>query len=86
MQKRIATKGNLTRPKLLMPDFVKLALEKHGLVTEYEARPAYQRNDYIGWIVNAKRQETKQKRLCQMLEEIKQGGVYMNMRHTPSGK
>ncbi|HSG43712.1 MAG TPA: YdeI/OmpD-associated family protein [Anaerolineales bacterium] len=26
----------------------------------YNARPPYQRNDYIGWITRAKREETKQ--------------------------
>lgn len=49
-------------------------------------RPAYQQNDYIGWITRAKRQETKEKRLRQMLEELEIGGVYMNMEHPPSAK
>ena len=52
-----------------MPDFVKLALEEHGLMAEYQARPAYQKNDYIGWINNAKLQGTKEKRLRQMLSD-----------------
>jgi uncharacterized protein YdeI (YjbR/CyaY-like superfamily) len=45
----------------------------------YDARPAYQRNDYLGWIAQAKREETKAKRLAQMLDELERGGVYMNM-------
>jgi uncharacterized protein YdeI (YjbR/CyaY-like superfamily) len=69
-----------------MPDFIKRALEERGLMAEYHARPAYQQNDYIGWINNAKLQETKEKRLHQMLEELEQGGVYMNMAHPPSRK
>jgi len=43
-------------------------------------------NDYIWWINQAKRQETKKKRLSQMLDELKIGGVYMNMKHSASAK
>ncbi len=53
-------------------------------MSAYEARPAYQRNDYLGWITRAKRPETRSKRLHQMLDELAQGGVYMGMRHNPS--
>lgn len=67
-----------------MPSFVKQALEERDLMSQYEARPAYQQNDYIGWINNAKLKETKEKRLCQMLEELEKGGIYMNMDHPPS--
>jgi len=52
----------------------------------YKDRPAYQQNDYIGWISRAKRQETKDKRLSQMLDELEAGGIYMNMKHTASAK
>lgn len=69
-----------------MPDFVKAALEEHALMKEYLERPAYQQNDYLGWINQAKRKETKQKRLNQMLAELKQGGVYMKMAHPASAK
>lgn len=69
-----------------MPDFVKRALEERGLMKAYKERPAYQQNDYIGWIDRAKRQETKEKRLRQMLEELEAGGVYMNMKHPASRK
>ena len=67
-----------------MPDFVREALEASELAEAYQARPAYQRNDYIGWITRAKRPDTQQKRLEQMLKELATGGVYMNMKHAPS--
>lgn len=69
-----------------MPGFVKQALEREGLMQAYDERPAYQRNDYLGWINRAKRQETKEKRLRQMLDELEHGGVYMNMAHPASAK
>ncbi|MBE0583520.1 MAG: YdeI/OmpD-associated family protein [Desulfofustis sp.] len=69
-----------------MPNFVKQALEERGLTAAFQARPPYQQNDYIGWINNAKLQETKDKRLRQMLDELEKGGVYMNMAHPPSSK
>jgi len=45
----------------------------------YQARPPYQRNDYLGWIDGAKKPETKARRLQQMLDELEQGEVYMKM-------
>lgn len=62
-----------------MPDFVASALREHKLEKAYEARPPYQRNDYIGWIMKAKLEATRQKRLHQMLAELKDGTLYMNM-------
>jgi hypothetical protein len=46
----------------------------------YRQRPAYQQNDYIGWITRAKLPATRQKRLDQMLAELESGGVYMHMK------
>ena len=77
---------NLTRPIHLIPEFIEVALGKSGLIADYKARPAYQRNDYIGWIVSAKQPQTRQKRLDQMLAELRIGGVYMKMKHPPSRK
>ncbi|MEM1262754.1 MAG: YdeI/OmpD-associated family protein [Pseudomonadota bacterium] len=62
-----------------MPDFVWQALAERQLSDAYAARPWYQRNDYVGWIVRAKREETIQRRLQQMLNELERGDLYMNM-------
>ena len=62
-----------------MPDDVLKALEQRGLYDAYTERPPYQQNDYVGWITRAKRPETRQKRLDQMLDELKRGDVYMKM-------
>ena len=69
-----------TRPRYEMPDFFRDALNERGLMNAYLARPAYQQNDYIGWITRAKLEATKQKRLNQMLDELERGGVYMKMK------
>lgn len=63
-----------------MPSFMREALVSAQLRDAYNARPPYQRNDYIAWILRAKREETKQKRLTQMLGELKDGNVYMKMK------
>lgn len=62
-----------------MPEYVLVALEERGLMDDYQARPPYQRNDYIAWIDRAKRPETKARRLEQMLEELATGDRYMKM-------
>jgi len=69
----------MTRPIYDMPDYISAALDKSGLWERYNARPPYQRNDYIGWITRGKREETRQKRLAQMLEELNEGDAYMGM-------
>lgn len=72
------------RPEQPMPDDVAAALRTHGVVDAYGERPAYQRNDYLAWIGRARRPATRAKRLGQMLEELREGGVYMGMEHAPS--
>lgn len=67
------------RPRLAMPDFIHDALIKRRLMDAYLARPPYQRDDYIGWITRARLTATRQKRLKQMLAELKKGNVYMKM-------
>ena len=78
--------SKLQRPKYQMPEYVKKALKENHLVTAFYERPAYQQNDYIGWIKRAKRPQTAEKRLLQMLDELSVGGVYMKMKHSPSKK
>lgn len=68
-----------TRPTIRMPDLVQRALVHRKLVDAYAARPWYQRNDYLGWITRAKRDETIHRRLNQMLDELERGELYMNM-------
>lgn len=69
-----------------MPQDVLDALTASGVMSDYEARPAYQRNDYIGWITRAAKEETRLKRIDQMIAELKVGGVYMKMAHPASAK
>ena len=78
--------SKLKRARHPMPAFVREALENKGLMDDYRQRPAYQQNDYLGWINSAKRQDTRNKRLEQMLEELEVGGIYMKMEHPASAK
>jgi uncharacterized protein YdeI (YjbR/CyaY-like superfamily) len=71
---------NLKRPVQPMPEFVRQAIEERGMMGAYRARPAYQQNDYLGWIDRARRDDTKQKRLSRMLDELEGGDLYMNMK------
>ena len=71
--------STLRRPLNPMPAFVREALEGRGLTAAFEARPPYQQNDYLGWIGRAKRRETAERRLAQMLDELRAGNLYMKM-------
>lgn len=66
-----------------MPRTVEEALLESGLMDAYRARPDYQQNDYLGWINRAKRPQTKERRLQQMLSELERGDVYMKMDWRP---
>ena len=82
--KRITTrKSTLKRDINPMPKNIRAALIAQGLLKLYNARPAYQRNDYLGWISSARLEATKEKRTHQMLTELKQGDRYMGMRWNP---
>jgi len=75
--------SSLSRPVHPMPDFVLAALTERGLLSAFQQRPPYQQNDYVGWINRAKRFDTKQKRLDQMLYELERGDLYMRMSYKP---
>ncbi len=72
----------LTREIHPMPEDIRKLLKDRGLYDRYEARPPYQQNDYLGWIGEARREGTRHKRIEQMLDELKVGGLYMKMRWT----
>ncbi|HEX6223378.1 MAG TPA: YdeI/OmpD-associated family protein [Chryseolinea sp.] len=63
-----------------MPKQIRALLVAKRLLKKYNARPPYQRNDYLGWISGAKLETTKEKRISQMLSELQSGDRYMNMR------
>lgn len=74
----------LTRPIHAMPAYIEEALDERGLWEAYRSRPAYQQNDYVGWITRAKTEPTRLKRLNQMLDELEAGEAYMKMAWKPS--
>lgn len=71
------------RKRETMPEFVGQALDARGLRAAYDARPPYQRNDYLLWINKVKGEETKQRHLAQMLDELAAGNAYMGMAWSP---
>ena len=76
-------KSRLTRPIQKMPSFVRKALTENGVMEAYRLRPAYQQNDYLGWITRAKLEPTRKRRLAQMLDELARGDRYMKMAYRP---
>lgn len=74
----------MEKPWRSMPDHIRQALQQNDLTSAYEVRPAYQRNDYINWINCAVREETRQKRLSQMLDELRSQKTYMGMPYNAS--
>ncbi len=67
------------RKRYAMPDDIRTALARSSLLQAYQDRPPYQQNDYIGWITRAKRDNTRQERITQMLRELARGDRYMKM-------
>ena len=77
------TKKNVIKKKeiLELPTKIKNILVKENLFEAYEKRPFYQRNDYLHWITSAKRKDTTNKRIVQMIEELRDGNTYMKMEY-----
>lgn len=67
-----------TRPIRPMPAALKRVLVQHDLTKNFGDRPPYQRRDYISWVTDAKRQETRDKRLETIVDDL-QSGRYMKM-------
>ena len=62
------------RPEVAMPDDLGSALKRNRkAATAFAAFSPSQRRDYIDWIVDAKREETRAKRLVQAIEWIAEG-------------
>ena len=73
----------LSRKQNIMTDEIRNRIAERQLQSAYAERPAYQRNDYLGWIGRAKRDETRLKRIDQMLTELEMGHTYMKMDWSP---
>ena len=71
--------SRLKRAVYPMPEDIRQRMEAGKVQSAYRLRPAYQQNDYIGWISRAKRPETREKRIAQMIAELKAGDSYMGM-------
>jgi hypothetical protein len=69
----------LTRPPQPMPPEAAPALDAAGLRPAYDARPAFQPNDYLMWINMAALAATRAARLAQMLDGLRAGDVDMKM-------
>ncbi|WP_179396044.1 YdeI/OmpD-associated family protein [Lacticaseibacillus absianus] len=67
------------RPVVTLPAALRDQLIAQDLLAAYEARPPYQRTDYVNWIMRAKQAATRVRRADQMLEELRAGDVYMKM-------
>lgn len=73
--------SKLKREIYPMPQDVEDILNSENLMETYRSRPPYQQNDYIGWIISAKKIETRNKRIRQMIFELHDGHLYMGMKH-----
>lgn len=68
-----------------LPEFIRQALEQTGgLRAKFDALPPSTRRAYLNYILDAKRDETRQKRLALILENLAQDTVVDFM--TPLGK
>ncbi|MEN3348227.1 MAG: hypothetical protein V7632_1862 [Bradyrhizobium sp.] len=74
----------LKRPRAAMPAGIRRELDAAGLMEAFKARPPYQRNGSLHWIARSVQPATRRKRIDQMLDELRAGGVYMGMAHRPS--
>lgn len=72
--------------KAPVPKHIKRALKKKGLMKTYLKRPTQQQSNYIGWIEEAGKGKEQEKRLNEMLDELKVGDVYTETRSSQSAE
>lgn len=69
-----ARKGATPKPAAEVPDDLLAALKKNAKAREtFDAFPPSAKRDYIAWIVEAKREDTRTKRLAQAVEWMAEG-------------
>ena len=78
MNKQPASEHKPTRRPI--PDFIRKALQDNILMAVYLSRQTFQRNEYVAWIMRAKKSETREQRLSQMLDELARGGQRMTLK------
>lgn len=71
---------------VVLPLYIKKALQQSKLLDAFEKQIYTYRKGYVHWIEQAKQEETKQRRIAQMLREVKSGKEYMGMQRAPSRK
>ncbi len=73
----------LKRPVQPMPGDIAALLDASGLRAAYDARPPYQRNDWLAWIARAKQPATRQRRIDSMIADLDRGHGYMGIDWQP---
>lgn len=58
-----------------MPNFVRSALERQQLMEAYRACSLEKQRDYIWWISSAKWRATQERRLSQMLNDLRKTSI-----------
>ncbi|MEO9964411.1 MAG: YdeI/OmpD-associated family protein [Reichenbachiella sp.] len=76
-------KIQIEKPELILPEYFKIALEENEQANKvFVGFTEAQQRDYIEWLVDAKREETRNKRMVQAIEWIAEGKTrnwkYMN--------
>jgi uncharacterized protein YdeI (YjbR/CyaY-like superfamily) len=72
--KRPASRGGTPKPPVEVPTDLAVALGANaGARATFEAFPASCRREYVEWITEAKREETRAKRLAQTIEWLAEG-------------
>jgi uncharacterized protein YdeI (YjbR/CyaY-like superfamily) len=56
--------------ELEIPQELKVVLQKHKLLAKFNNLTFYKRKEFINWFLAAKREETRIKRLCNIIEMI----------------
>ncbi len=73
-EKRPTTKTGATKPDAKAPDDLVKALAGNAAAKQhFAAFPPSQRREYIEWVVEAKREETRQRRVAQTVEWVAEG-------------
>ncbi len=76
----------MVRPEQWIPADVLEALVAGKVINEFNDRPKDQRTKYVEWIGESDGEGERAARASQMVEELREGGVFLGMPHPASRK
>jgi len=66
----VKIKRDITKRRVIVPTLIKIALKNANLAKQFQSLSFTQQKEYVNWINDAKKEETRKKRLINLIEQV----------------